>query len=151
MIDHDTDRLAEQMEQKHDLLLQLRDLGLRQIELIVQGDLSRLLKLLAAKQRLMTALQSVDRGLEPFRNQDPDQRRWRTVDDRRRCAETATRCEELLAAIVVQERHSEAEMTIRRDVVAARLQGLHHAAQVHHAYSEEAAARHSELDLSTQG
>ncbi len=151
MIVHDTDTLSDAMEQKHELLLQLRDLGLRQIELIVQGDMSRLLKLLAAKQRLTAALQLNERVLEPFRNQDPDQRRWRTADDRRRCAETALRCEQLLAAIVEQERRSESEMTVRRDAAATRLQGLHHAAQIHHAYNEEAGPRHSELDLTTQG
>jgi len=156
MIDHNTDTLSEQMQQKHELLSQLRDLGQHQIELIVQGDLSRLLKLLAAKQRLMNALQTVERTLEPFRHQDPNLRAWRTAEDRRCCAETATNCEALLAAIVEQERHSESEMTIRRDVAAARLQGLHHAAQIHHAYSEDtapysSAQGYNSLDLSTQG
>ena len=51
-----TDVLAELVVKKHDLLVQLRDVGLRQIELIDGGDMTQLLKLLSSKQRLLNGL-----------------------------------------------------------------------------------------------
>ncbi|MDZ4820979.1 MAG: hypothetical protein SGJ20_18595 [Planctomycetota bacterium] len=148
---NDTKHLSRQMEQKHDLLVQLRDLGLMQIELIKRGDMSRLLKVLAAKQRLIPILQSIDRELDPFRNQDPQARQWETTADRQQCAQNAAQCEELLQAIVEQERESEARMTVRRDEVATQLQGMHNTAAVHQAYHDDNLPQHNQLDLTSQG
>jgi hypothetical protein len=142
--------LTERIEQKLTLLLQLRDLGLHQSALIHSGDMTQLLKLLAAKQRLLAALQSVERDLDRFRGDDPDTRVWASPEHRRRCAETAAACEELLRAIVEQERQSESQMQHRREEAAAQLQGAHYAAEAQHAYLAESSPVSSQLDL-TQG
>ena len=143
-----TDILTERMEQKLELLVQLRDLGLHQQALIRSGDMTQLLKLLAAKQRLLLALQSLERALDPFRDETPESRIWQSPAHRLRCAELASQCEALLRAIVEQERQSETQMTLRRDEAAARLEGAHFAREVHRAYGSDSLNRPGQLDLS---
>ncbi len=60
MDENNTAILSERIKQKHELLVQLRDIGLRQLELIGSGDMNQLLKVLAAKQRLLGILQTVE-------------------------------------------------------------------------------------------
>jgi hypothetical protein len=145
-----TEILNDRIEQKHALLVQLRDLGLRQNELIQAGDMTQLLKLLAAKQRLLAALVSLERELDPFRGEDPEARQWSSAEHRQRCAKNAAACEELLRSIVEQERKSEAHMKLRRDEAAARLHGAHSVSAAHQAYAAETIPASGQLDL-TQG
>ena len=147
----DTDILADLIGRKHDLLLQLLDLGRRQLELIEANDLTQLLKLLASKQKLLTELQTLERHLDPFRLQDPEARVWRAAQDRDRCAQLASHCEAVRAEIVQAERMSETRLTFRRDEAATRLQGVHQASQVRHAYSEHVENDRRQLDLSSEG
>ena len=146
-----TDILAELVEKKHDLLVQLRDVGYRQMELIDGADMTQLLKLLSSKQRLLTALQDVERQLNPFRRENPDDRVWRTPADRARCAELAARSESLLAEVVEQEKRSETQLRAHRDRVAEELEGAHQAARAASAYSENPWTHSQQLDLSSEG
>src|SRR5260370_4930515 len=102
-----TDILADLVGKKHDLLVQLRDVGLRQMELIEGADMTQLLKLLSSKQRLLGGLQGVERELNPFRQQHPDDRVWRSPADRQRCAEMPARCEALFAEVVEQAKRGQ--------------------------------------------
>jgi hypothetical protein len=145
-----TEILHQRLEQKLALLAQLRDLGLHQAVLIDSGDMSQLLRLLAAKQRLLVALQSVERQLDCYRDEDPDERIWLSPDHRRRCGETAARCEELLRAIVAQERESELQMCRYREETASQLNAVHSAAEVRQAYFSEPARSIERFDL-TEG
>lgn len=145
-----TSQLTERMEQKLALLGQLRDLGLHQRALIGAGDMTQLLKLLAAKQRLLAALQSIERELDRFRGDDPERRVWASAEHRLHCANAAAKCEVLLREIVDQERQSESQMQRRREEAAAQLEGVRCAAEVHHAYLRAPVSVSSQLDL-TQG
>lgn len=145
-----TEILSDRIEQKLALFEQLRDLGRRQLALIEAGDLTQLLKLLSAKQRLLAALQSLERQLDPFRGEDPEARAWLSPAHRQKCALNAAACEELLRSIVEQERQSEAQMRVRRDEAAARLDGAQSLAAAHRAYSAERFPAAARLDL-TQG
>ncbi len=130
-----TDLLGDLIRRKHNCLLHLRDLGARQLGLVRQGSMDELLDVLAAKQQLLVELQRIERGLDPFRGQDPEARAWRSPDDRQRCAEELARCDALLAEIMAQEKQSEQELIRRRDEAARRLQGAHTAAQARQAYA----------------
>jgi hypothetical protein len=145
---NDTAALSERMDQKHELLVQLRDIGLRQLELIASGDMNQLLRVLAVKQRLLGLLQAVERSLDPFRSDDPEGRIWESPAARERCADTAQRCEALLRTIVEQERESESHMTVRRNETARRLRDIQHAADIHRAYADDPVQRAGQLDLS---
>ena len=144
-----TDVLAELIESKHRVLVQLRSLGERQLALAQDGLMTELLDVLGLKQRVLAQLQSIERALEPFRGQQPQSRRWRSADARRRCGERLAECESLLAAILQQEKQSEQELTRRRDAAARQLAGMHTAAEARCAYLAPAECPAGQLDLNT--
>jgi hypothetical protein len=143
----ETDELAALVERKHGCLCRLRELGARQLELVRRDEMTALLDVLAAKQRLIGELQQIERGLDPFRGQRADTRPWRTPEERRRCAERLAECQSLLAEIVRQERQGESELARRRDAAARQLQGAHIASQARGAYHAATPRASSQLDL----
>jgi hypothetical protein len=147
MGESNTDLLAALIDRKRDCLGRMRDLGARQLELVRGGEITALLDVLAAKQRLIGQLQQIERALDPFRNQDADARPWRTPDARQRCAARLAECESLLAEIIRRERQGENELTLRRDEAARQLQGAHVAAQARGAYVAAMPQGTSHLDL----
>lgn len=142
-----TKQLAELIDQKHNLLVQLHQLGRQQGALIRAEDINNLLVLLSTKQTLLNQLQTVEQQLEPYRHQDPETRPWATLSHRQKCAEVARQCEALLSEIVQIERQSEEEMERRRDVAAARLEDAGSAAEARKAYMPPGHLRAEKLDL----
>ncbi len=145
-----TQQLASLLERKYDCLTQLRNLGARQLERIDAGDMTTLMKVLSAKQRILVDLQSVERGLDPFRGESPDERDWRTSAERERCTQVTRCCQLLFAEIVAQEREAESRLILERDDAEQRLRGMHVAANAHGAYLQNATSSTSSLDLSTE-
>jgi hypothetical protein len=146
-MEFETDLLADLIARKHRCLLDLRDLGRRQIELIERDEITRLLDLLSAKQSALTQLQRIERELAPFRGQDPEGREWRAPEARGQCARQLSECEALLGEIVGQERRSERELVRRRDEAALRLQGVHTASEARGAYVGTSDLQGRQLDL----
>ena len=144
---NETDILKDLIRVKRECLVQLRDMGRKQLALIDEGNMTSLMDILAAKQRPLVTLQRIERALDPFRSQDPERRDWRSAGDRAQCAEQLKQCETLLAEIVSQEKCCEAALICRRDEAAARLQGAHLAGHARHAYLPLADAQLSQLDL----
>jgi hypothetical protein len=145
-----TQHLTTLLERKHDCLTQLRDLGMRQLERIDAADMTTLMKVLSAKQRLLGDLQMVERELDPFRNETPDQRAWRTPLERQHCAQLTTRCQLLFSEIVAQEREAESRLILQRDDAEQRLRGMHVSAGARGAYLQDATVTAGLLDLSTE-
>ncbi len=137
------------MTERHDCLRQLAELGSWQLEAVRAHDMNRLLALLAAKQRLLVGLQSLERRLDPFRQQNPAQRSWTSGEARQQCAQLAVESEALLAQIVRQEIESEQEMHKHHDASAERLQAAHAAAMARGAYAAEDHGTVRQLDLSS--
>src|SRR5689334_7588838 len=75
---HDTAQLATLVDLKRRSLVQIRDLGVRQLQLLDAADMTQLLKILAAKQHLIGQVQQIEQQLEPFRADDPERRTWAT-------------------------------------------------------------------------
>lgn len=147
----ETDLLDELIERKHECLVRLRDMGRKQFELVSEGSITGVLDVLSAKQDLIVRLQSIERALDRFRDQDPESRQWSSPERRGQCADRLQRCESLLAEILSQEKQSEQELVRRRDATAEQLQGLHRAGQARGAYAAPAAAQGYHLDLSSEG
>ena len=146
-----TKQLAELIDQKHSVLVQLHQLGRQQSGLIRAEDINNLLVLLSTKQTLLSQLQTIEQRLEPYRHQDPEARAWATPADRQRCAEVAGRCEVLLCDIVQVERQGQEEMERRRDAAAARLEETGSAAEARRAYVRGADPGAPQLDLCSDG
>ncbi len=134
-----TDNLTDLIRKKHQILVQLREIGRKQQQLTGESQAANLLQLLGAKQHLITALQMVERNLRPFQTEDPDTRQWRCPEDRQQCAEQSTACQKLLAEVVEIEKQQEIRMTQRRNEVAAKLQQAGAAREAANAYSLHAA------------
>jgi hypothetical protein len=137
MLNHSTERLASLIRNKHQVLMQLREVGQRQTSFIAGGDCTSLLKLLGTKQHLISALQSLEHELAPYLAEDPERRTWRTPEDRAQCARQAADCNSLLEEIVRLEKSGAEQMTARRNEVAGQLQRFHAAAQVRTAYEAQ--------------
>jgi hypothetical protein len=132
-----TEKLAALIAQKHEVLVQLRAVGVRQTDLVAGGDVAALLKLLAAKQHLITRLQELEHELKPYYTADPDKRLWRTPDERARCAKQASDCNALLEEIVRLEKFGAEKMNERKNEVAEQLQQVHAATHVRNAYQAQ--------------
>lgn len=76
---NETDILKDLIRVKSECLLQLRDIGRKQLALIDEGNMTSLMDVLAAKQRPLVTLQRIERALDPFRKQDPERRVWRSA------------------------------------------------------------------------
>lgn len=146
----DTHLLTELMSRKFDCLIQLHELGRRQFQLVDSGEATQLLKLLSAKQMLITRLQEIEGELNPFRGQKPEERQWASPAARARCAELIERGQELFREIMLQEKRSEKRLIERRDEVAVRLQTAHTASQARGAYLAEPHRPHGHLDITSQ-
>jgi hypothetical protein len=136
-IGHTTERLADLIRRKHEVLVQLRDVGRRQTNLIACGDTAALLKLLAAKQHQISALHGLERELTPYYAEDPESRSWRSPQERAQCARQAAECNVLLEEIVQLEKLGAERMTTRRNEVAEQLQQVHAASHIRSAYEAQ--------------
>ena len=146
----ETDQLAELIDRKHTCLTELREIGRRQLQLVRGGEMTALLDVLAAKQRLLERLQSVERELDPFRSQSPQSRKWRTELHRQRCSKQIDVCEALLSEIIQQEKLGESELVRRRDAAATRLDGAHRAGRARGAYMATETQEAGRLDLASE-
>jgi hypothetical protein len=142
-----TEILAELIRRKHRCLVQLRDLGQRQMQFIAGDEMTNLLDLLAVKQRTLTQLQQIDSAIEPFRKEDPQRRKWRSQEERLACAQLIKECEQLLADIVRQDKESERQLVLRRDETDRQLKGTHIASMARHAYGHDATPGLSQINL----
>lgn len=132
-----TETLAVLIRQKHQILVQLRDIGRRQADLVAGGDISAVLKLLASKQQLIAGLQTLELELRPYYAQNPDTRQWHSPAARAACAQLAADCNALLAEILTLEKRGAEQMDARRNEVAQQLQHVHAAAHVRGAYQAQ--------------
>jgi hypothetical protein len=148
---NDSLHLAAAIARKAQLLDLLRRLADAQLSLVGAGDMTRLLQVLASKDSLLQQLQSVERELDPFREEDPEQRNWESVELRQSCRQDADRCTALLGEIVSLEKQAEAEMVRRRDATAAQLQGMYGSQEAQGAYSAAPVSLAGSLDLSMEG
>ena len=146
----DTNQLLILVTRRHGLLMQLRDLGRLQLQLVSDENLTDLLKVLAAKQRLLGGLVPLERALDAYRDELPERRQWAAAADRQRCARLVEECRVFLAEIVAAEQQSETLLTQHRDEISRRLNGAHAIQQAQGAYVADDVAARSELDLSSQ-
>ena len=145
-----TDILMQLVRARYTCLVQLRDLGRRQTELIGEDNVTGLLDVLSVKQKPLSDIQRIEKALNPYREQDPEQRLWQSHDDREACARLVQQCELLLKEIVVQEKRCEETMVQKRDATAIRLQQLRSAGQAQGAYTAPAYAGIRQIDFSSE-
>jgi hypothetical protein len=145
----ESERLAQLVECKLQIMQLIRRLAAQQLEIIRGGDLTNLLRLLSAKQTVMDQLAKVEQQLDPFRGENPETRDWPSTAAREACQRNVEAGNELLTEIMRLEKQGEGEMVRRRDDASIQLSGMHGAREARQAYVAEAAA--TGQDLSTEG
>src|SRR5208282_5553671 len=98
-----TDILMQLVRARYTCLVQLRELGRRQMDLIEQGNVIALLEVVYVKQKHLSDIQRIEKALDPYRGQEPERRQCRSTHDRTACARLVEQCEAMLKEIVVQE------------------------------------------------
>ncbi|MEM1304536.1 MAG: hypothetical protein AAGG46_06550 [Planctomycetota bacterium] len=145
-----TENLARLIGQKRQVLVRLHEVGRQQQRLVESGDVATLLKLLAAKQRLLAALQQVERQLAPHHAEDPEQRVWPSPKHRAACAAEAAECSRLLSEVMEMEKSQESVMVERRDNLAGQLRTAHAAHAAHAAYQTHAKSTTPDASAASQ-
>ena len=145
-----TDRLAELLDTKLSIVHELYILARRQSEIIGDRDLTRLMRVLAAKQTYLLDLEETEKSIAPYRKQDPDQRKWKSDEVRQRARQTAQECERVLRETMLIERQCETEMIARRDQAAEKLHGAHSATEARRAYGGDPNRASARLDLTSE-
>ena len=129
-----TEKLAALITTKQQVLEILVQLSRRQLALIDAGEMTTLIKLLAGKQTVMNQLQTLERELSPFRDQDPEQRLWASPAERTACQVRAEQCNALLMEAMDLEKRAEAAMVERRQATARSLAAVQAGADARAAY-----------------
>src|SRR4051794_16812336 len=130
-----TEQLAALVAAKMQVLKVLVQLARRQIEMIDAGEMTSLIKLLAAKQTVMGHLQSIEQSLTPFRDDDPETRPWPSPAARVACQSQAECANKLLSETLALEQQAETAMLRRRDAAALALTAVQTAADARAAYA----------------
>lgn len=132
-----TKLLADLVSKRRKCLTQLRELGMRQMQMIASGEMADLLRLVAAKQQLIVALQAIEQQLQPFHAESPEARQWESAEARARCAADAEACRVLIQEVMAMEQAGEQQMVERRDLVAAQLRTAASGSRVRDAYQAQ--------------
>ena len=132
-----TTRLADLISKRRRCLEQLLELGRRQADFIAAGNMADLMRLLSAKQQLIAALQTLEKELAPFHDEDPDSRRWSSPEERTRCAADADQCRQLIQEVMSLEQSGERQLTVRRDEAAVQLRAVGAAGRIREAYTSQ--------------
>ncbi len=142
-----TDTLYTLMQCKVEVLEQLCELAKQQATITESGDATLLLSFLARKAPLMDRLSDLHDDLLVYSTDDPEARVWRSSKDRQACRDLSVQCQALLAEIVLLEKQSLDEMSMRRDALAAQLQDAGDGNLAAQAYQASGALEESSLDL----
>jgi hypothetical protein len=134
--EHSTTQLAGLIAKRRRCLEHLVELGRTQAELVAASNMTDLMRLLAAKQQLIVALQGLENQLAPFHDEDPDSRQWSSPEERARCAADADRCRQLIVEVLSLEQAGERQMIVRRDEAAAQLRTVGAAGRIREAYRQ---------------
>ena len=145
-----TDQLSQLVNEKHAALQQLRELAVRQLALAEQPDPKGLISLLAVKQRLLDQLTKIESDLNPFRAEDPEERVWRSPQQRADCAEVSQACQALLREVMELDRQAAENLNARKQQNKVQIDAAHQAASARTAYAASEVAPRQRIDLSSQ-
>lgn len=129
-----TEHLASLVSAKLQVLKILCQLAERQLAMVERGELTDLIKLLAAKQTVLAQLQSLDGELAPYRDDNPDKRSWASTAARTACQAKAHEANALAARSLELEKQAESLMIARRDAASQAILALQTAADARTAY-----------------
>lgn len=142
-----TELLLECMQTRLDLLRSIKHLGSPQADALGTTDINVTLGILARKQGLLDELAAVNERLQPYFNDEPDQRVWQSEQRREECRRIADDGNKLLHETINADQAALEEVNNRRQIVAAQLQEGKDSIIAHSAYTAGEALERSSLDI----
>ena len=91
----DGTQLTALINERHEILTRLLELGNRQLGVIAAGRMSELMRLLAEKQAPLQRLGQISKELQTTAGEDPAQRAWPSPDAREQCRQAQDECERM--------------------------------------------------------
>lgn len=117
----DADTLTDLVERRHQVLLELLELGDRQADAVRHNRMSELLEILNRKQVPLETLGRLSDALREAVTDDPGQREWASPQARAACRQLNEACEQMLQRLMRQEAEAETELASARDALDQEL------------------------------
>lgn len=127
--------LVHLVSEKRQCLARVYDLSQRQMACVTSGDVEALLEVLAAKQRILTELQALDRQLKDYGALDID-RDSIPEEFREAISTVVTECRTMLKQILDMESECSRILEQRKNDVARQLAEFHDFMQARVAYRQ---------------
>lgn len=117
-------RLVRLLERQLELCVELEAMSGEQGELIAAGDTDGLLRVLAARQGVIDAIQGLNAEMEPFRRDWEAQVARLTEPRRARVREMVEQVRGLIATVTQRDERDGALLGRQREQVAAQMEGV---------------------------
>ena len=132
------DKLIELLTRQYFLYGQLHELAQKQSQLVDGRDPEMLLKILAARQRLIDQLMSVGRELAPIRAEWPKVAAVLTPNERRETQRLIDSVREILSEIISHDEKDYKALDVQKQKVAGEIRGTTAGQRMNQAYAQAA-------------
>lgn len=130
-----TKKLQELGNLKLHLLRSARELSIQQVEVMQSDDVATLLTVLSRKSEILDTLKTLQKELDPYRNQQPEDRRWDSAEGQAACRTTFEEIDRLLEELSQMDNQALDQMTQQRDAMASQIAQFATAEAVQNAYA----------------
>lgn len=145
-----SDQVIELMSRQRALYQQLRELAMKQTELVDGKNPEMLLKVLAARQRLIDRLTDIDRQLQPIRADWEAIAAAMTEAQRREVQRLVDSVQKILGEIIHRDEADTQRLSSQKQQVASDIRGTQSGRRVNQAYAlQQQMGQGSILDTKT--
>jgi len=143
--------LADLIQQRWSILNHLLEISRPQMDAILQGQMSDLMRLLSDKQQPLNQLIEIAEQLSNAHEDIAEERSWASEDARRRCRVRQEECEKMNLELLAIEAECEAKLSQNREEIRGRLARVDAGWQAVTSYSDNSlkATSGGTLDLSS--
>lgn len=129
---------SELIQEEESILTRLFLLSSKQLEIVRDGNITKLLDFLIRKQSVVNEFEQINALLKPFRDIPPEDRQWSSERERQRTEESLERCKEFLEQIVANDELSTGELVEQKYETGRQLRELKKSATVNASYAKQA-------------
>ena len=122
---------------EEELLRRLLLVSQRQLEIVQAGDGALLLQHLGKRQQLWNEFKLLEQQLEPFKGIPPEQRVWKSSDERQMTEAVLNRCKDIMAEILANDEVCIAQAAEQKDEAAEQLRRIQQGGSVAVAYGRQ--------------
>ena len=113
----------------------------RQLEIVEQGNATDLLEFLGQRQKIWMEFEILESQLAPHKEIPPEQRVWKSFEERQITEESFTRCKELLEKIMEYDQQSMVKASLLRDEIDEKLRRIQRTGAAAPAYMKQSKLR----------